>query len=113
MQILKKKSILKFNTTNNYLTTYQYYLNDLNFFNKFKNKNITLLKDILLLKIDNLYLLNINLKENYFFPIINKNNLNIQNKNNIIYFIQNHKKRIINDMVINTKIINSFFFFFI
>jgi len=111
MQILKKKSILNI-TTINYLDTYQYYLKDLNFFNKFKNKNKTLLKDILLLKLDDLYLLNINLKENYFFPIINKNNLYNKNKNNLIYFIQDHKKKMINDMVINTEIINSFFFNF-
>jgi len=109
MQILKKKSILNI-TTINYLDTYQYYLKDLNFFNKFKNKNKTLLKDILLLKLDDLYLLNINLKENYFFPIINKNNL--YTKNNLIYFIQDHKKKMINDMVINTEIINPFFFNF-
>lgn len=111
MQILKKKSILNITTTN-YLDTYQYYLKDLNFFNKFKNKNKTLLKDILLLKIDDLYLLNINLKENYFFPIINKNNLYTENKHNLVYFIQNHKKKMVNDMVINTEIINSFFFNF-
>ena len=92
MQILKKKSILNITTTN-YLDTYQYYLKDLNFFNKFKNKNKTLLKDILLLKIDDLYLLNINLKENYYFPTLNENNLYKENKYNLIYFIQNHKKK--------------------
>nr|YP_008475356.1 hypothetical protein P239_p31 [Achlya hypogyna]AGS55468.1 hypothetical protein [Achlya hypogyna] len=111
MQILNKKSILN-KTTINYLDTYQYYLKDLNFFNKFKKKNKTLLKDILLLKINDLYLLNINLKENYFFPIINSNNFYKKNKNNLIYFIQNQKKNMINDMVITTEIVNSFFFNF-
>lgn len=112
MQILKKKIILNTITYNNYLDIYQYYLKNLNFLNKFKNKNKTFLKDILLLKINDLYLLNINLKENYFFPIKNNQNLDKKNKNIFIYFIKNHKKKMINDMVIKSEIINSFFFKF-
>lgn len=112
MQILNKKSILNITTTQNYLENYKYYLKDLNFFNKFKNKNKTLLKDIILFKLNGLYLLNINLKENYFFSNIRNNNLYKKNENNLIYFIKNHKKNMINDMVIDNKIINSFFFKF-
>ncbi len=112
MQILNKKSILNITTTQNYLETYKYYLKDLNFFNKFKNKNKTLLKDVILFKLNELYLLNINLKENYFFSNIQDNNLYQKNKNNLIYFIKNHKKHMINDMVIDYKIINSFFYKF-
>lgn len=109
MQILKKKYILT--TTTNYIDTYQYYLKNLNFFNKFKNKNKTLLKDILLCKIDDLFLININLKENYYFPIIsiNKKNLYKENNNNLIYFIKNQREKMIDDMVISTEIMNSFF----
>ena len=112
MKILNKKNILNITTTQNYLDTYKYYLKDLNFFNKFKNKNKTLLKDLILFKLNELYLLNINLKENYFFSNIQSNNIYEKNKNNLIYFIKNHKKQMINDMVIENKIINSFFFKF-
>ena len=110
MQILKKKKTIT--TTLNYIETYEYYLKNLNFFNKFKNK--TLLKDILLCKIDDLFLININLKENYYFPIIsiNKKNLYKENNNNLIYFIKNQREKMIDDMVISTEIINSFFFQF-
>lgn len=95
MQILKKKSTFK--TTNNYLNIYKFYLKNLNFFNNFKKRNNILIKDILLLKLNDLYLLNINSKDNFFFSNIEENKNYYKNKNNLLYFLSyydNYLKKI-------------------
>ena len=86
MNILKKKHIKKIN--NNYLDIYKFYLKNLNFYNNFKKRNNILLKNILLLKLDNLYLININLKENFFFYNVEKNKNIYKNKNHFLYFFE-------------------------
>jgi hypothetical protein len=108
MQILKKK----INIINNNLDNYQIYLKNLNFFNKFKNKNKILLKDSFLLKLKGYYLLNINLKENFFFE--NIKNFDYKKKENLHYSIvnRNNKEILINSKYINYFIINLYNYFF-
>ena len=99
MNILKKKKIT---TNNNYLDIYKSYLKNLNFFNKFKKRNNILLKDILLLKLDDLYLLNINLKDNFFFSDIEENENYYNNKNNLLYFLE-YYDNLLKEIEINIK----------
>lgn len=114
MQILKKKYIQ--NTTNNYLEIYQSYLKNFNYSNNFKKINKTLLKDIFLLKLDDFYLLNINLKENFFFSDLNDklfNNIYSNNKSYLFYFLKNYDKNL-SKFEINTEYPNySYHKFFI
>jgi hypothetical protein len=110
MQILKKSIINKI-TINNYLNTYKIFLKNLNFFNNFKKRNNILIKDILLLKLDNLYLLNINLKENFFFLNLENNENFFKNKNNLLYFFE-YYDQYLKKMTINTKYENFLYYKF-
>lgn len=111
MKILKKKKLNIININNN-LDNYQIYLKNLNFLNKLKKKNQILLKDTFLLKLKEYYLLNINLKENYFFK--NINNFDYKKKENIYYSIinKNNKDILINFKNINYFIVNLYTYFF-
>lgn len=111
MKILKKKKLNIININNN-LDNYQIYLKNLNFLNILKKKNQILLKDTFLLKLKEYYLLNINLKENYFFK--NTNNFDYKKKENIYYSIinKNNKDILINFKNINYFIVNLYTYFF-
>nr|YP_009327219.1 hypothetical protein [Aphanomyces astaci]AOQ30610.1 hypothetical protein [Aphanomyces astaci] len=102
MQILKKNIL---NITNNNFDNYQIYLKNLNFLNKLKKKNKIFLKDTFLLKLKEFYLLNLNLKENYFFENLNLN-LDHKKKENLLYTITNINNK--KDILINLNIINYF-----
>ena len=73
MQILKQNKNISLTTTN-YLYSYQNFLKNLNFNNILKKKNPQiLLKDQVLIQIDDSYLMNIHNNENLFFPNLNNN----------------------------------------
>ena len=114
MNILKKKTLIK--TNNNYLDTYKFYLKNLNFFNNLKKRNNILLKDIILLELDNLFLLNINLKHNFFFSDIEENQNFYKNKNNLLYFFEyynNYLKKMKINFEYSNYLYNIFYFKFL